>query len=195
MVFYTVFCEMAFSRAPLITYTGACMTQTAPLILSVPNGFPVEEVKALLTRHGLAADDVTFHTGAPGLQETPLPLPVRPGFLLDQIARLQQGKTGAVSDLQFGPSAWLRTATLEWAEGEKIVRLTEKEAEILKTLHAAQGAQVGRQHLLDKVWGYAAGVETHTLETHIYRLRQKIEREPAKPEILLTDDAGYRVRV
>lgn len=72
------------------------------------------------------------------------------------------------------------------------ITLTEKEVDILKLLMGAGGA-VSRKALLDGVWGYADSVETHTLETHIYRLRQKIEDDPARPNILITDDTGYRL--
>jgi DNA-binding response OmpR family regulator len=71
--------------------------------------------------------------------------------------------------------------------------LTEKETAILKYLYRAGAKVIGRDMLLGEVWGYNAGVTTHTLETHIYRLRQKIEREPAKAEILVTEPGGYRL--
>jgi len=78
-------------------------------------------------------------------------------------------------------------------EGRKKVRLTEKETAILKYLYRAGPKVIGRDTLLGEVWGYNAGVTTHTLETHIYRLRQKIEREPARAEILVTEPGGYRL--
>lgn len=73
------------------------------------------------------------------------------------------------------------------------VRLTDKESGILSFLAKKQGVTVSRPELLQAVWQYAEGLETHTLETHIYRLRQKIERDPSKPVLLITDEKGYRL--
>jgi DNA-binding response OmpR family regulator len=89
----------------------------------------------------------------------------------------------------FRPSAKL---LLEQNRNRKI-RLTEKEAAILKFLYRAGGKPVPRQVLLNEVWGYNAAVTTHTLETHIYRLRQKIEPDPASARLLLTEGGGYRL--
>ena len=75
----------------------------------------------------------------------------------------------------------------------KKIRLTEKETSILKYLYRAGDRPVGRDTLLGEVWGYNAGVTTHTLETHVYRLRQKIERDPSQAEILVTEPGGYRL--
>ena len=76
--------------------------------------------------------------------------------------------------------------------GDKI-RLTEKETAILKYLYRAGDKVVGRDTLLHEVWGYNAGVTTHTLETHIYRLRQKIEKDPSNAELLVTEAGGYKL--
>ncbi len=73
------------------------------------------------------------------------------------------------------------------------IRLTEKEGAILKYLYRAGGRPVPRQILLNEVWGYNSAVTTHTLETHIYRLRQKIEPDPANARLLLTEGGGYRL--
>jgi DNA-binding response OmpR family regulator len=73
------------------------------------------------------------------------------------------------------------------------VRLTEKETSILKYLYRANEKVVTRDVLLHEVWGYNAGVTTHTLETHIYRLRQKIEKDPSNAEILVTEMGGYKL--
>jgi DNA-binding response OmpR family regulator len=73
------------------------------------------------------------------------------------------------------------------------IRLTEKEAAILKFLYRAGAKPVPRQVLLNEVWGYNAAVTTHTLETHIYRLRQKIEPDPSHSQLLITEAGGYRL--
>jgi len=71
------------------------------------------------------------------------------------------------------------------------VRLTEKETAILRYLYRAGQRPVSRETLLQEVWGYNSGVTTHTLETHIYRLRQKVEKDAASPAILVTEAGGY----
>ena len=94
-----------------------------------------------------------------------------------------------VGPYEFRPAAKM----LVDAKGRKI-RLTEKETNILKYLYRAGARAVSREELLTEVWGYNAGVTTHTLETHIYRLRQKIEPEPGQARLLLTDAGGYRLQ-
>jgi DNA-binding response OmpR family regulator len=76
---------------------------------------------------------------------------------------------------------------------QRKIRLTEKETNILKYLYRAGEKPVSREELLAEVWGYNAGVTTHTLETHVYRLRQKIEADPANARLLLTEAGGYRL--
>jgi DNA-binding response OmpR family regulator len=78
-------------------------------------------------------------------------------------------------------------------DAEKKIRLTEKETNILKVLYRAPDGVVPRDVLLHEVWGYNAGVTTHTLETHIYRLRQKIEPDPSNARLLVTESGGYRL--
>lgn len=95
----------------------------------------------------------------------------------------------AIGPYTFQPSAKLMTDPSR----RKKVRLTEKETAILRYLYHAGDRAIGRATLLGEVWGYNAGVTTHTLETHVYRLRQKIERDPANAEILVTEPGGYRL--
>lgn len=84
--------------------------------------------------------------------------------------------------------------SLEEKDSGKKVRLTEKETAILKYLYRAGGNPVGRDELLAEVWGYNSGVTTHTLETHVYRLRQKIEAEPGMARLLVTEPGGYSLQ-
>ena len=75
------------------------------------------------------------------------------------------------------------------------VKLTEKERDILIYLHNEKPNEVSKQDLLDKVWGYNPDIETRTLETHIYRLRQKIENDPSHPKFLITKESGYTLDI
>jgi DNA-binding response OmpR family regulator len=94
-----------------------------------------------------------------------------------------------VGPYTFRPAAKL----LEESGKNRRVRLTAKETALLKFMYFAGNRSVARQKLLDAVWGYNAAVTTHTLETHIYRLRQKIEPDPAITKLLITDPHGYRL--
>jgi DNA-binding response OmpR family regulator len=129
--------------------------------------------------------------GETGLGES-LAKPFRLSALLTRLSA-HLSRHGAVEDhavrigpYQFRPAAKLLT------EGQRKIRLTEKETNILKFLHEA-GRTVPRETLLHEVWGYSPAVTTHTLETHIYRLRRKIEEIPGQARILITEDGGYRL--
>lgn len=116
-----------------------------------------------------------------------LTLPVRIGELLAELARLTAlPRPIDLGRFRFQPAAKL---LIDPTGGEPI-RLTEKEAAILDHL-AQAGTVVDRQTLLSEIWGYNSRVTTHTLETHIYRLRQKIERDPGQAELLVNRDGGY----
>jgi DNA-binding response OmpR family regulator len=120
--------------------------------------------------------------------------PFRINVLLARLrAHLRQSEFNDDAVLTIGPYAFRPGAKLlSDANGRRKVRLTEKETAILKFLYRA-GRTIGRDMLLGEIWGYSAGVTTHTLETHVYRLRRKIERDPAKAEILVTEPGGYRL--
>ena len=121
--------------------------------------------------------------------------PFRLSVLLARLrAHLRQSEYSDDAVLTIGPYTFQPGAKLMVDGGaRKKVRLTEKETAILKYLYRAGDRVIGRDTLLGEVWGYNAGVTTHTLETHVYRLRQKIERDPAHAEILLTEPGGYRL--
>ena len=162
------------------------------------------EVCRLMRRGGLKSPIIML-TGADTEADTILGLdagandyitkPFRIGVLLARVrAQLRQHEQSddavfAIGPYSFKPSAKL---LLDGARNKK-VRLTEKETAILKYLYRVGDRVVGRDVLLNEVWGYNAGVTTHTLETHVYRLRQKIERDPAAATILVTEPGGYRL--
>lgn len=122
--------------------------------------------------------------------------PFKFGVLLARMrAHLRSHEMAETAELTVGPYAFKpMVKILEDKSGEKI-RLTEKETNILKFLHRAKGQAVSRDKLLDEVWGYNAQVSTHTLETHIYRLRRKIEADPSDAKLLCTVDGGYCLAV
>lgn len=80
-----------------------------------------------------------------------------------------------------------------WAPSGARLKLTEKESAILARLARADGATVSREALLRDVWGYGPNMSTRTLETHIHRLRRKLEASPARPRWLKTEGGGYRL--
>ena len=121
--------------------------------------------------------------------------PFKLGVLLARLrAQIRQHERSDDAIFTIGPYSFQPGAKLLLeTETNKKVRLTDKEAAILKFLYRTGDKVVSRDVLLDEVWGYNAGVTTHTLETHVYRLRQKIERDPSNAEILVTEPGGYRL--
>ncbi len=121
--------------------------------------------------------------------------PFRLGELVARLkAHLRQHEHSEDAVLSIGPYVFKPAVKMLVDEAtKKKIRLTEKEAAILKYLYRAGQKSVSRETLLGEVWGYNAGVTTHTLETHVYRLRQKIEKDPGKATILVTDQGGYRL--
>jgi DNA-binding response OmpR family regulator len=109
------------------------------------------------------------------------------GWLKQHLGAAHAGGAVHIGPYVFQPGAKLLTDA-----GARQIRLTEKETDILSFLHRA-ARTVPRETLLHEVWGYNPAVTTHTLETHIYRLRRKIEKKPGNAEILLTEDGGYRL--
>ena len=119
--------------------------------------------------------------------------PFRFGVLLARMrAHLRSRENSEDAVLAIGPYDFRPAVkTLQRRGSDEKVRLTEKETNILKFLHRAAHQAVARETLLHEVWGYSDQVSTHTLETHIYRLRQKIETDPSDAQLLLTVEGGY----
>ena len=145
----------------------------------------------MLTGHNTDADTILgLDAGANDYVAKPFKFPV----LLARIrAQLRQHEQSEDAIFNIGPYTFKPAAKMLIDEAEKKIRLTEKETNILKYLYRAESGVVARDTLLHEVWGYNAGVTTHTLETHIYRLRQKIEPDPSNARILVTESGGYRL--
>ncbi|MGB3813007.1 MAG: response regulator transcription factor [Shinella sp.] len=120
--------------------------------------------------------------------------PFRFAVLLARIrAQLRQHESSEDATFTVGPYTFKPGQKLLTLENGQKIRLTEKEAAIIRYLYRADQKVVTRDVLLEEVWGYNSGVTTHTLETHVYRLRQKIERDPSNAEILVTENGGYKI--
>ena len=145
----------------------------------------------MLTGHDSDADTILgLDAGANDYVTKPFKFPV----LLARIrAQLRQHEQSEDAVFQLGPYTFKPAMKMLITEDEKKIRLTEKETNILKFLYRSQEGVVARDVLLHEVWGYNACVTTHTLETHIYRLRQKIEPDPGNARLLVTESGGYRL--
>src|SRR5215210_1763785 len=120
--------------------------------------------------------------------------PFKFSVLLARIrAQLRQYEASEDAVFQIGPYTFRPGAKLLVSDKGSKLKLTEKETAILRFLYRAGQKVVGRDVLLAEVWGYNSNVTTHTLETHIYRLRQKIEMNPSQARILVTEPDGYRL--
>ena len=146
----------------------------------------------MLTGHDSDSDTILgLDAGANDYVTKPFKFPV----LLARIrAQLRQHEQSEDAVFQLGHYTFKPALKMLVDEKERKIRLTEKETNILKYLYRAGEKPVSREERLAEVWGYNAGVTTHTLETHIYRLRQKIEPEPGQARLLLTDAGGYRLQ-
>ncbi len=145
----------------------------------------------MLTGHDTDSDQILgLEAGANDYVAKPFKFAVLLARVRAQLRQHEQSEEAVftIGPYTFRPSAKL----LVDAKGGK-VRLTEKETSILKFLYRAGDKVITRDVLLHEVWGYNAGITTHTLETHIYRLRQKIEKDPANAQLLITEGGGYKL--
>ncbi|MGE0252808.1 MAG: response regulator transcription factor [Dongiaceae bacterium] len=148
----------------------------------------------MLTGQATDADQILgLDAGANDYIAKPFRVNVLLARLRAQLRQMQQSDEAQISlgGFYFQPSS----RTLSVKDGGDKIRLTEKEAGILKYLHRAQGMLVPREALLSDVWGYDSEATTHTLETHIYRLRQKLEKVEVGKNLILTDQGGYRLNM
>jgi DNA-binding response OmpR family regulator len=145
----------------------------------------------MLTGQNTDADMILgLDSGANDYVTKPFKFPVLLARIRAQLRQHEQSENAVfqLGDYQFKPAQKMLVDPKE-----RKVRLTEKETNILKFLYRAPDGLAPRDVLLHEVWGYNAGVTTHTLETHIYRLRQKIEKDPSNARLLVTEPGGYRL--
>lgn len=159
-----------------------------------------ERIQAVTIDDADALNDTDYHLClvSPSRTELDCPIPClilpegrsRIGHLIDRIeTALLQNRYGNVGH---GPYY------LDWGQSTlaydgRVIPLTERERYLMAEIIAGGDEGRGRDYLLNRIWGYRADLETHTLETHIYRLRQKIEDEPEMPKRLLSIEGGYRL--
>jgi DNA-binding response OmpR family regulator len=126
---------------------------------------------------------------------TSLPAPIKTGTVYNLLqAHLRRPMIDSLpGDIVIGPYRFepRRASLYRIGAPDKAIALTDKEADILAALWMAPDKSLSRDALLTAVWAYAPDAETHTLETHIYRLRQKMERDPAAPDLLVNRDGNY----
>jgi DNA-binding response OmpR family regulator len=153
------------------------------------NGFKAPVI--MLTGHDTDSDTILgLESGANDYVTKPF----RFAVLLARIrAQLRQHEASEDAIFNIGPYTFRPSSRLLLNPKGSKVRLTEKETAILRYLYRAGQRPVSRDTLLQEVWGYNSGVTTHTLETHIYRLRQKVEKDATNPAILVTEAGGYRL--
>jgi len=152
--------------------------ETVPIILLTAQSGDEDHVKGL-------------QSGASDFLAKPIAFRV----LLERVrTQLRRYEASEDAVLNIGPYVFTPGMKQLTTNDGKRIRLTEKETSILKYLYRAGGKPVARDELLDRVWGYHREANTHTLETHIYRLRQKIEPDPGKARLLITDTGGYRLK-
>ena len=145
----------------------------------------------MLTGHDGEADTVMgLEAGANDYVTKPFRFAV---LLARMRAHLRQHETSDDASFRIGPYTFQPGSKQLVADTGSKLRLTEKETAILRFLYRAGQDVVSREILLKEVWGYNAAVTTHTLETHIYRLRQKIEIDPTKAVLLVTEAGGYKL--
>jgi DNA-binding response OmpR family regulator len=153
------------------------------------NGFKAPVI--MLTGHDTDSDTILgLEAGANDYVSKPF----RFAVLLARIrAQLRSHEASEDAVFPIGPYTFRPGAKLLVTQRGTKIRLTEKETAILRYLYRAGQRSVSREVLLHEVWGYNSGVTTHTLETHIYRLRQKIEDDPSNAALLVTDGGGYKL--
>ena len=162
------------------------------------------EVCRVMRRSGVKSPIIIL-SGAESIADTILGLdagandyitkPFRLDILLARLrAQLRQHEQSEVAIRTIGPYTFRPSAKLLiHSETRTKISLSAKETSILMCLYRSRSNVVSRETLVGEVWGYKAGGTIHAAQTLVYRLRQKIESDPSKPEILVTRQGGYQL--
>ena len=185
----TFYRQSDIPEIPELTWLLTCVTGKG--VLNRAHAYKASVDKNNAAGHDTDADTILgLDAGANDYVTKPFKFPVLLARIRAQLRTHEQSEDAV---FQLGPYTFKPAQKMLVTENDKKVRLTEKETNILKFLYRASERVVPRDVLLHEVWGYNAGVTTHTLETHIYRLRQKIEPDPSNAQILVTESGGYRL--
>ncbi len=159
------------------------------------NGTPLERAAIAELLEGQPDGFALAHDNDPHAYVLDLDTLDKPAYFPGLLAEIEQEMALRDTGTVFQGAQWSldpRTMTLANAATGKSFVLTDTENGLLSALMRMPGFEANREELLRQVWGYRADLDTHTLETHVYRLRQKIEADPANPALLVTTPAGYR---
>lgn len=172
------------------------------IALQIKNSLWLEALQELLPQAGIQlkenekeAEGIIFSHSCssgslPSLNFSSLPQPLRFVEFLSLLENLPY--KGDITFAHF--SLDLREKTLTNNKTKEVQRLTEKESQLLRFFYHNKGQELSKERLLKEIWEYHPDTETHTLETHIYRLRQKIEEDPNVPQVLLNGKEGYLIK-
>jgi len=170
---------------------GASFERNALVIVDLAESDAQRSAVEAIRQGGFSGPILLIGEG-PATEET-IARPVRLGSLLARInahwAAAPSGGATALGPYQLLPADY----ALRDMESGRLVRLTELELRLLTYLIDSNGELVDREQLLRQVWGYSADADTHTVETHIWRLRQKIETDDPATRFVVTETGGYRL--
>lgn len=161
----------------------------APLLISALKSYGFDDVKILGSSEEAKSSEIVLSAQTHSFLSKPL----RFGALLEKLSLPDQDNGSSLISL--GPFELDIIMNILKDEKGQTIKITEKERNILLTLMECAPLMLKREELLEKIWGYGEGINTHTLETHIYRLRQKIEKNASEPEFLKTEKDGYRLDI
>lgn len=199
-------CHLLDGRGLCDTRVGMCADK---IVICDQSPVIIDKIRSVCARH-FSGDGVEFCSD-PGMEADILMLrasgeenfadactktyqkPVRIGVVLSDLQRILSPSFRSFHRFgRYGLDEISRSLSVDEAPS---VNLTDRECDIVKYLIGAAGGSVSREDLLRDVWGFRDGLETHTLETHIYRLRQKIEANPNEPQFIITTESGYALSV